>query len=308
MIITVTLNPAIDRTYEIKEFQVGSVNRAEATRTDIGGKGINVSKVVHIISGNTIACGFLSGRNGRYIKDSLTSIGIHHDFVEVPGETRINIKIVSEDGQHTDINEQGFNVSEIDFNRLLDHLGAYMRRGNVFVVSGSIPPNLDAELYKKLCQAVTDAKLPLIVDADGRRLNWALSAKPVFIKPNAEELSQATGIEITDIPSAVRGAKMMMEAGAGAVCVSMGARGAVCVNAEQSLFVEPPIVPVRGPVGAGDAMVAAIAIAVEENMSFESTAKYAVAAGTASVLSFGVGFPSKRALIEVYEKVKISEI
>ena len=107
MIITVTLNPAVDRTMHVPKFCAGRVNRATSSRVDAGGKGINVSKALKELGCDSIACGLIAGRYGRMIKEQITAAGIKYDFVEVPGETRLNVKIISDDGTHTDINEPG---------------------------------------------------------------------------------------------------------------------------------------------------------------------------------------------------------
>ncbi len=304
MIVTVTLNPAIDRTLVVKNLVTGGLNRTVYSRLDAGGKGINVSKAISALGGESIACGVLGGKNGRYIRDTLTSMGIQHDFVEVPGETRTNIKIVTEAGVHTDINEPGSGVTESDFRRFTDRLNGYIRRGNMIVISGRVPPNLPVELYAGLCKSVTEANIPLIVDADGAFLRAALPARPEIVKPNVTELEQATGEKIDSPEAALRGARMLMEGGARMVAASLGEMGAVFVSRTRAVFVQAPAVQAVGPVGAGDAMVGALALAMEQKMRFEQAARYAVAAGTASITMPGTRMAPLKTVLEIYEKVK----
>ena len=116
MIVTFTMNPAIDRTLLIPDFEPGKVNHVGITITDAGGNGVNVCRALKIMGTDSMTCGFIAGKNGRFIKDTLSSLNIPYDFVDVPGETRINIKIVDRNGLHTDINESGFEINETDFN------------------------------------------------------------------------------------------------------------------------------------------------------------------------------------------------
>ena len=185
LIITVTLNPAIDRILYVPSFKIGEVNRAIKTIINAGGKGINVSKAVKSLGGDTLALGFIAGRHGRFIKDILSSYGIEHHFVEVSGECRVNIKIDCEGAGHTDINEPGFDVSETNFNLLLSRLKGHLRTGSIVVISGSVPPNFPIEYYSKLCFTITEAKIPLVIDAEGDRLTHSLAAGPAFVKVNA---------------------------------------------------------------------------------------------------------------------------
>ncbi len=301
MIVTVTLNPAIDRTVTVPNFTVGSVNRAESSRVDAGGKGINVSKALKELGTKSVATGFIAGKNGRLIKESLHNMGINADFVEVVGETRVNVKIVSENGAHTDINEKGFDVTENDIDRLIKRLRSYLKSGNTVIISGSAPGNMPLESYEKLCRTVTEkADVKLIADATGEHLRTALSAKPYFVKPNVAELTSVLGYEVKTLDEIVDGARQLIEMGAENVAVSMGADGAVFVNRNESLLVRTPKVEAVGPVGAGDVMVAGIAHGTENGNAFSTLARYAAAAAAASVTAEGTKMAQRRTVLELF--------
>jgi len=309
MIVTVTLNPALDRTITIPHFTPGTVNRSTSTRIDAGGKGINVSKALKEMGTDSFATGFIAGANGRFIKEHLSALCINTNFVEVEGETRVNIKIVSEDGSHTDINEPGFNVTDSDFDRLIERVRQFCRHGNVIVISGSAPGNLSLESYVKLCTTVTSFEgVRLVLDADGAHLRSALAAKPDFIKPNTAELSNALGYEVSTREEIRAGALQMIEWGAKNVAVSMGSEGALFVNAHQAIHVRTPKVEVRGPVGAGDVMVAGIAQSLENGNDFESLARYAVAAGAASVTIEGTRMASRRMVLSLFGETIVEKL
>jgi len=309
MIITVTPNPAVDRTMHVPKFSAGRVNRATSARIDAGGKGINVSKALKELGCDSIACGLIAGRYGRMIKEHMTAAGIKHDFVEVPGETRLNIKIISDDGTHTDINEPGFSVSEQDFQRLIDRVSKNARRDSVVIISGSVPPNLPLSAYETMCQTIAARpNVRLIIDADGVHLKAALAAHPVFVKPNVSELGSVIGKEPMTVPEIVEGAKTLLEMGAQNVAVSMGADGAIFVSPSRTIFVHPPKVAAIGPVGSGDVMVAAIAQGLEENNDFVTLARYAAAAGTASVTVEGTRMASRRTVLQVFDQTTAEEL
>ena len=309
MIITVTLNPAVDRTMHVPKFCAGRVNRATSSRVDAGGKGINVSKALKELGCDSIACGLIAGRYGRLIKEQLTAAGIKYDFVEVPGETRLNVKIISDDGTHTDINEPGFSVCEADFKRLVERVTKNAARDSIVVLSGSVPPNLPLSAYEQLCMNIAEKPgVRLIVDADGVHLKAALAAHPVFIKPNVSELASVLGYEPAGVSEIVEGARKMIGLGAQNVAVSMGGEGSVVVSPTRAVLVTPPKVPVVGPVGAGDVMVAAIAQALEDNNDFPTLARYASAAGTASVTIEGTRMASRRVVLQVFEQTEVTEL
>ena len=309
MIITVTLNPAVDHTLFVPKFSAGQVNRATTSRMDAGGKGINVSKALKELGAESIACGLIAGRHGRSIKEALNAAAIQYDFVEVPGETRVNIKIIAEDGIHTDINEPGFDISEADFERLKDRVCRNTRHDSIVVLSGSVPPNLAMSSYETLCKKIVEREgVRLIVDSDAKHLQASLSAKPAMLKPNLRELTGYLGYEPQTPAEVVEGARKLIAGGAQTVAVSMGARGAVMVNASRAVLVTPPRVSAIGPVGAGDVMVAALAQSLEEGNDFLTTAKYATAAATASVTIEGTRMASRRKVLAVFQDTDVQEL
>ncbi|NLD88355.1 MAG: 1-phosphofructokinase [Clostridiales bacterium] len=301
MIVTVTLNPALDRTVYVPDFRAGEVNRALSSQIDAGGKGINVSKALKELGGESVACGLIGGQYGRTIKQYLKSVGIIYDFVDVVGETRVNIKIVDKHGVHTDINEPGFEVTESDLERLKENISHYAKSGNIIVISGSLPPNFSVESYGELCKIAAGAS-HFIVDAAGEALRESLKYCPDYIKPNVAELEKTLGRKITTDKEIVEGARDLMAMGAKNVAVSNGAKGCIFVNPERALRVKAPEVQVKGPVGAGDVMVAGIAHSIECDNDFESLARFAVAAGTASVTIEGTKMASRRTVLSIFSQ------
>ena len=264
MIITITLNPALDRTLRIEHpLEVGKLNRSSSSHLEPGGKGhTNRSRAVKALGGNSIALGFTAGTNGRVMKDMLTAADIHYDFVDVAGQLRVNTQILDAQGGHTEVNEPGSKLDDADFLRLIDRMENYLDEGNIFVLAGSTPPDFPLKNYRKLCKTIKRHGCKLIIDAQGELLLEALGCEPDFVKPNIFELAEAVG----DKPSAdpevvVHSARKMLDMGAKAVCVSMGQEGALLTakdDAGRQLYVLPPRkVYDEGAVGTGDAMVGA---------------------------------------------------
>ena len=307
MIVTVTLNPALDRTVFVPNFRAGEVNRAVSTVVDAGGKGINVAKALHELGSDSLACGLVAGQYGRQIKQYLTSVGVKYDFLDVAGETRVNIKIVDENGNHTDINERGFEVTHGEVERLKEYLARYAKKDNIIVISGSTPPNLTLEAYGELCQIASKAG-HFIVDAEGDHLLEGIKAKPDYIKPNKAELAKTLGRPIVTTEDVITGARELIEKGAKNVAVSMGSEGAIFVSETRAIRAKTPAVPVKGPVGAGDVMVAGIAQSLECGNNMEDLAKFAVSAGAASVTAEGTKMASRRTVLKLFAETTIEEL
>lgn len=310
MIITITLNTALDRTLRIeKPLNVGKPNRAVSSHLEPGGKGINVSRAIKALGGDSVALGFCAGTNGRIIKDALTSADIHHDFVDIMGQTRVNTQIIDEQGGHTEVNEPGSKLEDADFLRLIDRMENYLDEGNIFVVAGSCPPGFSMKNYRKLCKTIKRAGCKLIIDALGEMLLTSLECEPDFVKPNIFELAEAVG----DKPSAdpeivVASARKMLEMGAHAVCVSMAQEGALLVSKDEpeALYVNSnPKIYDEGSVGTGDAMVGAIANSMSKGLRFDEMARFAVATARASARLPGTEMATLKKVYEVYETTQV---
>ncbi|MDY3618318.1 1-phosphofructokinase family hexose kinase [Agathobaculum sp.] len=310
MIITITLNTALDRTLRIEQpLQVGKLNRAVSSYLEPGGKGINVSRAVKALGGDSIALGFCAGTNGRIIKDALTAADIHHDFVDLSGQTRVNTQIIDAQGGHTEINEPGSKLEDADFLRFLDRMDNYLDAGNIFVLAGSCPPDFPLQNYRKICKKIKKAGCRLIIDAQGELMLEALQCEPDFVKPNIFELAEAVGEKPSADPDVVLvSARKMLEMGARAVCVSMAQEGALLVAKDEpeALYANcNPKIYDEGSVGTGDAMVGAIANSMHKGLRFDEMARFAVAAARASARLPGTEMATLKKVYEVYETTEV---
>ena len=309
MIITVTLNPALDKTVEIPDFSLDAVNRITAMRTDPGGKGLNVSKVIAKLGGTSTAGGVLGGTTGRRIADAMDALGIACQFTFVDGETRTNLKVI-DPARHTntDLNEPGLTVDQETLDHMRDALVAAIRPGDIVVLSGSLPKGAPADTYGSWTAACRTAGARVFLDADGEPLAHGLAAKPYLAKPNNHELSRLTGRALETADDLLAAARTLIADGVERVVVSMGGDGALFVSANRAYRAEGLRVPVGSTVGAGDSMVAALAYAAEQGMADADTVRLAVATSAANVMCSGSQAAERSAVDELLPHVVFHEI
>ncbi len=314
MIVVVALNPAIDRTLVLgSDFEYEGINYVEESITSAGGRGVNVARAIHCLGGDCRLIGFCGGNNGRSLKDTLTSLGIQHDFTEVAGETRVNTQVVTDKGIRTDFNERGPEIKEGDYLRFLEKLKLYLEPENLIVLAGRIPNGMKEEQYVRIVQNIKASGAKLLIDADGSTLKKVLPYKPDMIKPNSRELAAMLGTPRTDDPETVLEEiqPIIQNGEARNVCASLGAKGAVFAFGDETpLYVvsdvsQLPYAINKSSVGRGDAMLGAIAHACNQGMRHEEIAKFAVAMGTATAALPGRQMASIKDAYVVYETLKV---
>lgn len=307
MIITLTLNPAVDKTVTLPVFRIGQVNRITDMRLDPGGKGINVSKVIHSLGGHSIAMGILGGATGEYIQSSLDHMGIEHDFITVPEATRVNMKIVDTKlGTNTDINEPGSPVDEKTLEALYQKLAGRVKSGDIVVLAGKTPPAVDEGIYAQWTHRLHRLGAKVYLDVDDKALRLGLEAKPDLIKPNEEEFSQLMGRKFHSIEETGRAAFELIERGIGQIVISLGARGVLFVTKDRFVYAKGLSVPVISTVGAGDATMAALALGNAKGYPPQETMKLALASGAASVMCAGTEALSKSTVEELVKQVELT--
>ena len=293
MIITVTMNPAIDKTVEIDSFNHGGLNRIKKVTIDAGGKGINVSKTIHALGGESIATGFLGGNNGNSILNQLKEVGVFTDFVKVDSETRVNTKVIEASGIVTELNESGASVSKKDIDELLLKLDCYLNEEALLVLSGSIPNGVSKDIYKKLTEYAHEKGATVFVDADGELFAEALKASPDIIKPNKIELEKYMGYSLESSEKIVTAGKQLVQEGVKTVIISLGADGAYFIDKKHTLYSPGLSVKAHSTVGAGDAMVAAFSYGINQGYSMEECAKLGIATSAGAVTTVGTKPPTR---------------
>lgn len=308
-IITITLNPAIDKTVEINDFKTGSVNRVSSIRVDAGGKGINVSKVIKSLGGESRALGILAGKNGEFIKAYLDSLNIENEFVFIQGETRTNLKIIDNTNHsNTDINEPGSVVAAEDLTKVEESIFRAINDEAIVVLSGSTPAGVPKDIYGIWIKKARELGAKVILDADGELLKEGLKEGPYLIKPNIHELEGLCGKKLESLEEVVKAAQKLHEYGVERIVVSLGGDGALFIDKDKIVRSEGLKVPVKSTVGAGDSMVAALAIASEKGYLMEETVLLATAVSAANVMTSGTQPAELKDILELKKKVKFEYI
>lgn len=309
MIVTVTMNPAIDKTVEIDKLQPGGLNRIQKVEYDAGGKGINVSKTIRELGGTSIAAGFLGGNAGRTIESVLNEKGIQNDFIWVDGETRTNTKVFEKSGEVTELNEPGPQISQEQISQLIKKLEGYADAQTLFIFAGSIPNGVDKGIYGKMIQKVHAHGAKVLLDADGELFRQALDAGPDIIKPNRVELEEYAGFDYrASIEELLQTAKSLKGKGIETVAVSMGKGGAMFVRDGYEVKCPALSVKAHSTVGAGDAMVAALAYAWDQKLDNEQTVRMCIATSAGAVTTIGTKPPARELVDDLMKQVVIEKI
>ncbi|MDR1386672.1 MAG: 1-phosphofructokinase [Propionibacteriaceae bacterium] len=309
MIVTVTVNPALDRTVQIDRLRPGRLNRVGPAVSDAGGKGVNVSRAIAAWGGRSVATGFVGGPVGDDIVRRLAGDpAIRSDFVVVAGQTRTNLKVIDRDFGLTELNEPGVEVDAAEA-AALERKVAAAAGGAVVVLSGSLCRGLPDDFYARLIRSIHAAGGLAYLDADGPALAAALAERPDLIKPNRHELAQLAGLpDDLDCDRVVAVARAQVAAGLPRLVVSLGDQGAIFVTADQVWRSGPLAVPVRSTVGAGDAMVAALALAAERGLDWAQAAAWAMAGSAGAVTTEGTKPPDRPLIEQLLPLVRLEAI
>lgn len=285
MIYTVTFNPSLDLAVTADSISFGTINKSNSETILAGGKGINVSTVLHHLGCESVALGFIAGFTGNEIDRMLLSDGVKTDFIRLPeGNSRINIKLKAQ--EETEINASGPDIPSAELLSLMEKLEG-LSQGDYLVLAGSIPASLPDTIYKDIMVALKDKGVCIIVDASRTLLVNVLEQRPFLIKPNNIELAEIFGVpSLNDKKEVIRYAKELQKMGARNVLVSMAGDGAVFVSEDgQELMSEAPSGTVINSVGAGDSMVAGFLAGYIKSGSFNEALRLGIAAGSASTFS-----------------------
>ncbi|KUP08164.1 phosphofructokinase [Bacillus coahuilensis m2-6] len=297
MIYTVTLNPSIDYIMEVEKANLGQLNRATNTYMLPGGKGINVSRVLKSLKMESTATGFIGGFTGDFVSNSLFNENIQREFIEVDGQTRINVKISS--SHESEINAKGPVVTNEQQESLKTVIKG-LSSEDLVVLAGSIPSSISQNIYKEIAEICNDRNIPFVVDAERNLLLKALPYKPLLIKPNQHELEEIFSVQISSHEDALLYAKMLVEMGAKYVLVSMGAKGAVMASKEEQYKGSVPSGKVVSTVGSGDSTVAGFIAGMITTKNLEDAFRLGLACGTAS--AFTEGLAGYKEIVAIQEK------
>jgi 1-phosphofructokinase len=303
------MNPAIDKTVELDHLEQGSLNRLKSVITDVGGKGINVSKTIKALGGETIATGFIGGSGGSLIEKVLKEQGIKSDFVEIKNEVRTNLKVLEAAGFVTELNEPGPLVSEAELEELTQKLIGYAGKDVLFVLAGSIPNGISKTVYKDLIVKVKEKGARVFLDADGELFIHSLEAGPDFIKPNRTELEEYYHMDYrADEAELVKMGQKLLHKGIEMAAISLGQMGALFLTRDQIVKCPGLRVEAHSTVGAGDAMVAALSYGIHMGLDLKECAKLGLASSAGAVTTKGTKPPARELVEELMNKVELIDL
>jgi 6-phosphofructokinase 2 len=309
VIYTVTLNPAIDRILEVESLKPGEVNRVERESRYAGGKGIDVSRALKELGWESVALGFLGGYGGYELAGRLAMEGVACRFTPISQETRTNVIIHDRSRSTvTSVNARGPEVSPAELENFLSQLDYLYPPPTYLVCSGSIPPGVPVDIYRRLIEWANERKVRAVLDASGEPLREGLKASPFAIKPNRRELQELVGRSLASLEDVLGCAGEIRAQGVEVVLVSLGPEGLIGLSAEGAFHGQPPEVEVQSPVGAGDSAVAGFLIGQLKGFGLEASVRLAVAAGTAAVLTSGTELCRRQDVLRLEKLVTVKAL
>jgi len=311
MIATVTLNPSLDEWIELASIHLGQLNRSSRFARYPGGKGINVSRVVHELGGRAHAVALAGGEDGAILEGLLRHLAIPHTFVAVSGTTRNNYKILTtRPPALTEINTPGPRVSRANLVRLMRRLLGLRPAPRCVVFSGSLPPGAPATTYRRWITALRRRGVPSVLDASGAAFRQGCAARPWLIKPNRQEAEELLRCRIATLGDAIRAAQRLLAFGPSVAILSLGGEGAVLATAEPrgAWFAQAPRVRAASAVGAGDSLIGGLVAGWMRGQPLLEAFRLGVASGTATAMTPGTELCHRADVLRLVPRVMIRQV
>ena len=307
MIITVTINPAIDRNVSADRLVFEDRAYILARSESAGGRGINASSVLHSFGAPTLSIATCGGSSGNRFEQMLRSQGFPVELVRIENEIRTNFTISDKQGLTVKLNELGPEMNAEELDRIEQAVSKSMETATYLMICGSLPPSVPQDYYRRLIEAAQAKNVPTLVDTDGDALLHALDSNPTVVTPNQQESERLLNRALITRTHFYEAAERIVGMGAQSVAISLGARGAVGAIGKHIYEAVPPRVDAVCPIGAGDAMAAAFAWAMNEKKEFSDALRWGVAAGTAAACLPGVRLPSLSETKAMYKRVEVRQ-
>jgi 1-phosphofructokinase family hexose kinase len=312
VILTVTLNAAIDRTVAVPNFRLGRRHRAVDSRTVAGGKGVNVARALKLLGRPVIASGLAGGGSGTRVLERLAEESILNAFTRIEGESRTNLSVVDPtSGEQTEINERGPDVSEAEIDRFLEKLLYLAQGASVCVLAGSVPPGAAPDVYGRLVSELRSLGVLTVLDTDGEPMRAGLRAEVDVVAPNVGEAEEAVGHEFNDADDLTLGLTGLLEMGAGEAIITSadGCAAIVGDGADRRRFdVRIETLDPVATVGSGDAFLAGYVAARYDGDSPTDCLRFGVACGAESTQHFGAGTLDRREVERLLGRIEVSEL
>ncbi len=284
MILTVCLNPAVDKTCELNALQPGEVNRLHSAISVAGGKGVNVAKVLKSFSLQVAVVGFLGGLGGQLIENALEGMGVENFFTKIAGETRTNTNVLAADGTVTEILEPGPGISGKEALEFRKQFLGCLEFCDMVILSGSVPEGIPADIYAQLIRECHMIGCRVILDTSGEALRAGVQAAPDIVKPNRKELEFLAGRKLESMEELKAEARKLFACGVRKVVVSLGAEGLLYLDEEQEFYVESKKIKAVNTVGCGDTVVASLCMSELSGDDAEIAMQKAVALAAANAM------------------------
>jgi 1-phosphofructokinase family hexose kinase len=305
LIVTLTINPAIDRIVSIDRLAFEDRAYINSSRESAGGRGINVSSVIHSFGGETLAVLISGGDSGKRLQGLLGKCGYRIAVVPVQNEIRTNLTITDKHGLTVNLNEPGPQLGKAEVARVERVVRDTLDHTSWLMICGSIPPGVPPAFYGKLIAMARQRKVKTLLHADGDALREGIAARPTVVSPNQQEAGRLLGQTLLTRTHYLEAAERIRQLGAESVVLTLGSRGAVGASADGLMEALPPRIDAVCPIGAGDALMAAYAWARERRTSVADALRWGVAAGTATARLPGMNFASLAQAREVYRQVEV---
>ncbi len=308
-VLTLTVNPAVDRIVTVDRLVFEDRAYIESTTEAAGGRGINVSRVINAFGGKTTAI-TTSGREvGRKFEQELEHDSFDKEIVKIRSNIRINIAISDRQGLSVKLNERGPKLSKLEQDRIFRAVENLLPNASWLMLCGSTPPGMDMHFYTRLIQKASQHGVETFLDTDGDALLHGLEAKPTIVKPNQSEAERLLNTALITRSQQIDAVQRIKALGPQSVALSLGSRGAIAATTSEGVLeVVPPPIQSLCPIGAGDAMSAAMVWALTKGESFGDALRWGVAAGTASSKLPGIALANLEQTKEIYAQTQLTRI
>ncbi|MGL5656626.1 MAG: 1-phosphofructokinase family hexose kinase [Fusobacteriaceae bacterium] len=288
MILTITLNTAVDIRYTIENFSLLTVNRVNCFEKTPGGKGLNVSKVLKILNTPILASGFLGGSNGLFIEKELSKLNIFHDFFKIKDETRNCIAILDSKNS-TEILEPGPTITSQEWTNFLEFYEKLLLKSEYISISGSLPRGLNGKHYRELIEIANSKQKKVFFDSSGENFIEGIKGKPFFIKPNFDEIEYLLGEKLNSWTDILNFKNELSNLNIENILITLGKDGALFLHNNNFYKVTIPQVEIKNCVGSGDSTVAGFIYSVKNKFSIDEALKYSLACGTSNAMEDTTG-------------------
>ena len=308
MIVTLTINPAIDRTISVDRLAFEDSGRINSCRESAGGRGLNASCVIHSFGEETHAVLTSGGATGKRLEEYLSSSGFRYSAVPIEQEIRTNLTITDRHGLTVKLNEAGPKLTRVEAARVERVVRELLKKASWLMVCGSIAPGVSATLYARLIAMARERKVKTLLDASGEELRQGIEAGPTVVTPNRQEAEELLGRTLLTSTHQLEAAARIRSMGAESVVLSLGSRGAIGAFRDGLYEALPPRVDALCPMGAGDALAAGFVWAMRRKSKTIDALRWSVAAGTASAQLPGMAFATFAQTEAIYQQVEVRRV